>query len=173
LARPLFPGVLKSCMRPSATAALERVEQRQRAMLANQLRGWVDLHHRQPPPGCRDRVSLVRVRLFSNPYSVQLGLECRSIDYLGSSKFISLQICHRFLCWGALCASGRAGCRRRMSRSGRENSGAEGWHSALSISKAGAGDDRTCVSQVLGILLSAWDIRCLQNSKSERDWLPT
>src|ERR1035438_7107598 len=97
LLRRRVAGVPHEVVGDEHPASLERVEQRHRAMWANQLRGRIDFHHRQPSTGCCDRVTLVRVSLFSNPQCVKVCLEGAPIDYSGRFNFVSLlACCHLF-----------------------------------------------------------------------------
>ena len=78
-------------------ASLERVQQRHRAMFANERRGTIHLDHGEPPAGGRDGVAFSRVGLLSNPQCVQLRLEGAPIDDLGRCKFSAHDVFHRSL----------------------------------------------------------------------------
>ena len=62
-------------------AAFERLEQRERAVRADQGDRRVDLDHRQPPPGRGDRVTFVGVRLFPSPQGVDFGQPGGAVDH--------------------------------------------------------------------------------------------
>ena len=75
-------------------ASLEHIQQRHHAMFADQRRGTIDLDHRQPPSGGRDRVAVPGVGLFANPQCVQFSLESAPIDYFGRYKFVTRDVIH-------------------------------------------------------------------------------
>jgi hypothetical protein len=62
---------------------LEGVEQRHRAVGADQGGGRVDLDHRQPAAGRRDGVTLAGVRLLAEPELVDLLLPGRAVGDSG------------------------------------------------------------------------------------------
>ena len=61
--------------------ALEHVPQRYRAVRPGHRDRPVDLDHGQPPPGRRDRVPLVGVRLLPHPQLIQLSLPARPVGH--------------------------------------------------------------------------------------------
>ena len=62
-------------------AALEHLDQRDRAVLADQRDRGVDLDHRQPPPGGGDGVALAGVRLLPDQQLVELRLPARPVHH--------------------------------------------------------------------------------------------
>src|SRR6202040_733741 len=60
--------------------ALERVEQRDRALRADQGGGGIDLHHRQPTAGRGDRIPFARGGLLANPQRIKFPSERGPVD---------------------------------------------------------------------------------------------
>jgi hypothetical protein len=70
-------------------AALKRIEQLDRPVLADQPDRSVDLDNRQPPASRRDRITLVGVRLLAHPQRIYLGLPTGAIDNRGKARRVS------------------------------------------------------------------------------------
>src|SRR3954464_7205429 len=67
-------------VRDQLTAPLEGVQQRPRAVAADERDRRVDLHHGQTAAGGRDRVTLAGVRLLLHAQRVDLGLPRLAVD---------------------------------------------------------------------------------------------
>jgi len=69
-------------------ASLERVQECDRAMLADKRRGCRHLDHRQPPARGRKGVTLFGVGFLPNAQGVELRVEGAAVDDGGRCKFI-------------------------------------------------------------------------------------
>jgi hypothetical protein len=66
--------------------AFEDVKQRDAAPFADHRNRAINLDHREPAPGRRDRVAFARVRLLPCPQRVQFGLEGGPVDGRGQVR---------------------------------------------------------------------------------------
>ena len=97
LLRRRVAGVPHEVVGDEHPASLERIQQRHCATFANERCGTIDLDHGEASARGCNGVAFFCVRLFSNPQSVQFGLEGAPIDYLRGSWFIFHEVLHRSL----------------------------------------------------------------------------